>query len=57
MELVLESLACERRYGSVSLDVDRTDCAAVKLYRSLGFTESGYSDPFHPELLFLNLRL
>jgi diamine N-acetyltransferase len=57
MKLVLNTLIEERRYDSIRLDVDKADSAAINLYRSFGFTETGYSDTAHPELLFLGLQL
>lgn len=57
MELVVAMLSAERRYDSVRLDVNQKDTAAINLYRSLGFAETGYSDPENPELLFLGLEI
>ena len=57
MEIVIDMLSAERHYDSVRLDVDKADIAAINLYRSLGFTETGYSDPANPELLFLGLKI
>ena len=57
LNIVIDKLSVERRYESLRLDVDIADIAAVNLYRSLGFTETGYFDSLHPELLFLGLSL
>ncbi len=57
MELVIAMLAAEQHYDSVRLDVHRSDIAAIHLYRSLGFSETGYSDPANPALLFLGRNL
>lgn len=57
MELVIDLLSAEGHYDSVRLDVHKDDLPAINLYRSLGFTETGYSDPANPELLFLGLTL
>lgn len=57
MKLVLQMLSAERHYDSVRLDVNQADIAAVNLYKSLGFKETGYSDPANPELLFLGLKI
>lgn len=57
MKLVIAMLSAERHYDSVRLDVDKADIAAINLYRSLGFTETGYSDPANPKLLFLGLKI
>jgi RimJ/RimL family protein N-acetyltransferase len=57
LKLVLDKLSAEKRFDSVRLDVDHADIAAISLYRSLGFHETGYSDPAHPGLLFLGLDL
>lgn len=57
LSMTIDRLSAERHYESLRLDVDRTDTPAINLYRSLGFTETGYSDPSHPELVFLGLEL
>ena len=57
MGIIIDMLSKERHYDSLRLDVDQADIAAIHLYRSLGFTETGYSDPANPQLLFLGLDL
>lgn len=57
LKLMIDRLSAERHYESLRLDVHTADIAAIGLYRSLGFSETGYSDPLHPELLFLGLDL
>lgn len=56
MMLIIGVLSAERLYDSIRLDVDQADIAAINLYRSLGFIETGYSDLAHPDLLFFGLK-
>lgn len=57
LKLTINRLSAEGHFESLRLDVDMGDTAAISLYRSMGFTETGYSDPLNPKLLFLGLEL
>jgi len=55
MKLIIELLKKAGRFDRVRLDVHKSATVAVNLYKSLGFTLSGYVDSANPELLFFEL--
>ena len=57
MELAIDALSSEHKFDSIRLDVSKEDVPAVHLYESLGFTQTGYTDPANPELLYLGLKI
>ena len=51
MLLLLSELQKERKYPRVELCVKKANTAAIRLYTSLGFRDSGYTDPETPDSL------
>lgn len=51
LRILLAELQAERKYPTVELCVKREDRAAIALYQSLGFTDTGYTDPDAPDSL------
>ena len=54
---LLAMLAAERRFDTVELCVHKDDAPALHLYRKLGFTDTGYTDPDLPDCLCLSFAL
>lgn len=57
LQLLLAQLQAEEKYPQVELCVKRKDTAAISLYQSLGFHDTGYTDPSTPDSLILALPL
>lgn len=45
LKLILDYLYVERRYESVEVCVKKKDSKAIKLYKKIGFKDTGYIDP------------
>lgn len=57
MRLLLCKLQAERSYPCVELCVKKENSAAIRLYTSLGFRDSGYIDPAAPDSLCMTRPL
>lgn len=53
LELILDELRKEGRYGHVEVCVKKEDKAAIRLYRKMGFRDSGYVDEEVPDAVNL----
>ena len=51
LRLILDELRKENRYDHVELCVKKEDVEAIRLYRKLGFADSGYVDENLPDSL------
>ena len=49
LQLILRLLQAEGHYPCVEVCVDRTNTAALRLFESNGFTDTGYVDPDLPD--------
>lgn len=56
LRLILSQLRKEGRYTSVEVCVNQKDTAALKMYRKLGFLDTGYIDESCPDCLNLAYR-
>ncbi|WP_158281610.1 GNAT family N-acetyltransferase [Sporanaerobacter acetigenes] len=45
LKLILDYLYVERRYDNVEVCVKKEDVKAIKLYKKVGFIDTGYIDP------------
>ena len=57
MLLLLSELQKERKYPRVELCVKKENTTAIRLYTSLGFRDSGYTDPETPDSLCMIYHL
>lgn len=57
LHIVLARLQKERKYPRVELCVARDNLAAIRLYTSLGFRDTGYVDPNAPDMLCMAFPL
>ena len=53
LELILDELRKEGRYCHVEVCVKKDDTAAIRLYRKMGFRDSGYVDEEMPDAVNL----
>ena len=49
LELVLQMLSKERKYGCVEVCVDKSNFPALRLFEKSGFADTGYTDPDLPD--------
>lgn len=49
LRLLLRELEAERKYDCVEVCVKQTDAAALHVYETVGFTDTGYVDPDAPD--------
>ena len=53
LRLILTELQRERKYDCAEVCVKKTDAAALRMYKKVGFADTGYVDPDAPECLNL----
>lgn len=53
LKLILDYLYVERRYENVEVCVKKKDSKAIKLYKKIGFKDTGYIDPNVEDILNL----
>ncbi len=56
LRLILRELKAERKYDCVEVCVKITDAAALHVYETVGFVDTGYIDPDAPDCRNLTVR-
>ena len=56
LRAILARLSAERKYDRVDLCVNKNDAAAIRVYKKVGFRDTGYVDEDAPDCMNLTYR-